>query len=91
MSHISNKQVNLPVLQNVHIKADGGSIVLSTTNLELAVRVQLRGKIDTPGEFTVTAKLFHDFVALLPNERVDVELVGNSLDVSCGETSTSMN
>lgn len=91
VSHISNKQVNLPVLQNVHLKAEGGSIVLSTTNLEIAIRINLRGKIDRTGEYTVPAKLFSDFVNLLPNERVDVELVDSSLDVSCGDTSTSIN
>ena len=91
VSHVSNKQVNLPVLQNVHIKAEGGGIVLSTTNLEIAVRVAIRGKVDKPGEFTVPAKLFSDFVNLLPQERVDVELVDTSLNVSCGDTSTSIN
>jgi len=91
VSHISNKQVNLPVLQNVHLKAEGGSIVLSTTNLEIAIRINLRGKIDRTGEYTVPAKLFSDFVNLLPNERVDIELVDTSLDVSCGDTSTSIN
>jgi DNA polymerase III subunit beta len=91
VSHISNKQVNLPVLQNVHIKADGGGIVLSTTNLELATRVRVRGKIDKDGEFTVPAKLCNDFVALLPNDRVDISLADTVLEVSCGETSTNMN
>jgi DNA polymerase-3 subunit beta len=91
VSHVSGKQINLPVLQNVHIKAEGGSIVLSTTNLEIAVRTSIRGKIDKQGEFTVPAKLFSDFVNLLPEERVDIELVDNGLNVSCGDTSTSIN
>ncbi len=91
VSHISNKQVNLPVLQNVHLKAEGGGIVLSTTNLEVATRISIRGKIDKPGEFTVPAKLFHDFVNLLPNDRVDVEQVDQLLEVKCGGTSTNMN
>ncbi len=91
VSHISNKQVNLPVLQNAHIKAEGGGIVLSTTNLEIAIRVNLRGKIDRPGELTVPAKLFSDYVNLLPSERVDVEMVDTLLNVSCADTSTSIN
>ncbi|PIR47431.1 DNA polymerase III subunit beta [Candidatus Uhrbacteria bacterium CG10_big_fil_rev_8_21_14_0_10_50_16] len=91
VSHISNKQVNLPVLQNVHLKAEGGSIVLSTTNLEIAMRISIRGKIDKPGEFTVPAKLFYDFVSLLPNDRVDVERVDQLLEVRCGDTATTMN
>ena len=91
VSHISNKQVNLPVLQNVHIKAEESGIVLSTTNLELATRVRVRGKIDKEGEFTVPAKLCNDFVSLLPNDRVDVSLLDTMLEVACGETSTNMN
>lgn len=91
VSHVSGKQGNLPVLQNVHIKADGGGIVLSTTNLEIAIRTTVRGKIDAPGEFTVPAKLLHDFVNLLSGERVDVERVGDVLHICCGDTSTSMN
>lgn len=91
VSHISNKQVNLPVLQNVHIKAEGGGIVLSSTNLEIATRTHIRGKVDKPGEFTVPAKLFADFVNLLPEDRVDVEQVDQVLEVRCGGTSTKMN
>lgn len=91
VSHISNKQVNLPVLQNVHIKTDGGGVVLSTTNLELAARVRVRGKVDREGEFTVPAKLCSDFVSLLPSHRVDISLADSVLAMSCGETSTNMN
>ncbi len=91
VSHISSKQVNLPVLQNVHINADAGGVVLSTTNLEIAVRTTVRGKIDVPGEFTVPAKLLHDFVGLLSGDRVDVERVGEALHLACGDTKTSMN
>src|SRR3989338_954751 len=91
VSHISNKQMNLPVLQNVHIKAEGGGVILSTTNLELAMRVRVRGKVDKEGEFTVPAKLASDFVLLLPNDRVDVSLGDAELSVTCGETSTKMN
>ena len=90
-SHVSGKQVNLPVLQNVHIKADGGGIVLSTTNLEIAIRTTVRGKIDISGEFTVPAKLLHDFVVLLSGDRVDVERVGEMLRLQCGDTTTTMN
>ena len=90
VSHISNKQMNLPVLQNVHIKADGGGVVLSTTNLELATR-SCKGKVDKEGEFTVPARLASDFVSLLPNDRVDVSLGDAELLVVCGDTSTKMN
>ncbi len=91
VSHVSNKQMHLPILQNVHIKADGSGVTLSTTNLEMATRVHIRGKVEKQGEFTVPAKLFHDFVSLLSHDRVDAELSGAALNVSCSDTATSMN
>jgi len=91
VSHLPKVQVNLPVLQNVHVRADGGSIVLSTTNLERTIRVKVRGKVDVSGEFTVPAKLFSDFVNLLDGDRVDVEVVGDTLEVTCGDSTTSIN
>lgn len=88
---IAGKQTNLPILQNVHIKAEGGGIILSTTNLELAMKTEIRGKVDVPGDFTVPAKLFSDYVGLLPDDRIDTELVGDSLEITCGGTTTKIN
>lgn len=91
VGYAAGKQTNLPILQNVHIKADTSDITLSTTNLELAVRVHMRGRVDRTGEFTVPAKLFLDFVNLLSHDRIDIELIGASLNIQCGSTSTQMN
>jgi DNA polymerase-3 subunit beta len=90
-SHLTSKNVNLPVLQNVLIKAEGGTIRFTTTNLEIAVSCILRGKVDVSGEFTVPSKLFYDYVSLLPDETVTVETNGNALSVSCGSYRTKMN
>lgn len=90
-SHLTTKNVNLPVLQNVLVKAEGGSIRFTSTNLEIAVSCTVRGKVEVGGEFTVPSKLFFDYVSLLPNETVTVEGSGNSLSVSCASNKTRMN
>lgn len=90
-SHLTSKNINLPVLQNVLVKADGGSIRFTATNLEIAVSCTVRGKVDAGGEFTVPSKLFFDYVSLLPNETVTVEGSGTSLSVSCAGNKTRMN
>src|SRR3989344_9095951 len=90
-SHLTSKNVNLPVLQNVLVKADGGTIRFTTTNLEIAVSCTVRGKVESGGEFTVPSKLFFDYVSLLPNETVTVEGSGDALAVSCGGNKTPMN
>jgi DNA polymerase III subunit beta len=90
-SHISTKNVNLPILNNVLLKADGGGLKLISTNLEIAITCSIRGKVEQQGEYTVPSKLFFDYVNLCPDERVDIDLVDNALSVSCGSSKTKIN
>lgn len=88
VSHIANKNVNLPILGNVLIKCDDKVLRFTTTNLEIAVSSVVRGKIESVGEFTVPSRLVADYVGLLPKERVDVTLEGNALSIACGSFNT---
>ncbi len=90
-SHIGSKSVNLPILQNVLLKADAGGLHLTSTNLELAVSCLVRGKVDQTGEYTVPGKLFYDYVNLLPNDRIDLDLLDHALAVQCGTSKTKIN
>jgi len=90
-SHLSTKTIHLPILQHVLLRAEGTQLELISTNLETAVRCVVRGKIEESGEFTVPAKLFYDYVSLLPNERIDIEQIDSFIYVSCGSTKTKIN
>ena len=90
VSHLTAKNTHLPILQNVLIKAENGSLSLTSTNLEIAIRCILRGKMDVPGEFTIPSKLFFDYVSLLPNDTVHVELSENDLLIKCGTFKTKI-
>ena len=90
-SHISGKNANLPILNNVLLRADVGGLKLTATNLELTITCTIRGKIDQPGEYTLPSKLFADYVSLLPNERVDLDLLDHALSIVCEKTKTKIN
>lgn len=84
VSHITSKNIQLPILNNVLMKTEGKILKFFSTNLELSVSCLVRGHVDTEGSFTVPSKLFSDYVNLLPNDRVDIELLDNdSLNISC--------
>lgn len=87
-SRVGQKQVNLPILENVLIQVTEGGIKLVATNLELAITCQIRGKIDQEGEYTVPSKLFNDFIALQPPERIDIDLLDDSLYITSANTKT---
>jgi len=89
-SHLSNKNINLPILQNVLVKTEGGSIKFTSTNLEIAIHCIIRGKIEEQGEYTIPSKLFYDYVSLLPNETVTLINQEEGVDISCGSYETTI-
>jgi DNA polymerase III subunit beta len=90
VSHITGKNINLPVLGNVLIKAEKTGIQLHTTNLEISVNCQIRGKVDEDGEYSVPAKVFADFVNLLPSGKVEFVLKDEGLEVCSSDQETVM-
>jgi len=79
VSHIAGKKANLPILNNILIKADGDGIKLITTDLEIGIICSIRGKIEKTGEYTVDSKIITDYISLLSNQKVDIELSENKL------------
>jgi DNA polymerase III subunit beta len=78
-SHIAGKNVNLPILNNVMIEAKEGNIKLITTDLEIGITCNVRGKIEKEGVFTVESKVISEFISLLPNKKVEIERKENNL------------
>jgi len=89
-SHLAGKNNNLPILSNILFKISDKMITLSATNLEIGITTTIRGKVETEGEFTVDAKLLANYVALLPKDRIDLELDGDNLKIECGKQKTKI-
>lgn len=89
-SHIATKNSNLPILSNILIKTENKVLTLSATNLEIGITTQIRSKIEQEGEFSVDAKLFTDYIFLLPKERIDLELEGDNLKIKCQKQKTKI-
>ena len=88
--HIAGKNANLPILSNVLINVSDSLIKFITTDLEIGVTVSVRGKVEKTGQVAVNAKLLTDYINLLPNTRVDIELVNEELKINCGNFNTNI-
>ncbi len=88
VGHIATKNASMPILNNVLISIKDGLINLSATNLEIGVTKQIRGKADKDGEITVDAKILSDYIALLPNEKIDISLDKKELKINCQQYNT---
>lgn len=90
VSRVASKSAVLAILNNVLIIAENGQVQLQTTNLELAISVNIRAKIEQPGRYTVPSRLLTEFISLLGNERVTLEAVEGGLRVISGHTQTTI-
>jgi len=75
--HGIGKNLNLPILSNLLIKANE-EITITATNLEIAITNVIRGKVNKKGNFTVDAKIFSDYISLLSNKKISIEQVNNN-------------
>jgi len=90
VGHIAGNNVNLPVLGNVLLKTEAGSLRISSTNLEMSVNCTVRGKVEQEGEYSVPAKLLSSYVSLLPSGKVELVVTEEGLEVRSGEQETVM-
>lgn len=88
--HLSGKNINLPILNNVMIEARDGEIKLIATDLEIGIVCQIRGKIEKEGSFTVDSKIISDYISLLPNKKVDIEKKDSELLIKSENYKTSV-
>ncbi len=90
VSHIANKNSNLPILNNVLFKANKDGLTLITTDLEIGIKVFVRSKVVEEGDFTIDAKLLNNYVSLLPKENIDLNLNEGSLEIKSANQETSI-
>ncbi len=79
VGHVASKNINLPILNNIMIEAREKNIKLIATDLEIGIRCLIRGRVEKEGSFTVDSKIISDYIALLPNKKVDIEKKENKL------------
>ena len=58
---------------NVLIKAEGGSVMLTTTNLELGIRCSIKAEVEEAGEITLPVKKLAAIINSMPQQEVTVE------------------
>lgn len=90
VSHIASKNNNLPILSNILIKSENKNLTILATNLEIGVIANVRGKVEIEGEFSIDAKLFSNYISLLPKDRIDFEFSGDELKIECQKQKTKI-
>lgn len=90
VSHVAGKNINLPILNNILVDVKKEGVRLVTTNLEIGITQNIRSKIEEEGAFTIDSKVFSDYINLLPNKRINLETIDNTLKITCENYKTKI-
>lgn len=86
---ISGKNLNLPILGNIMLDAEGKDLKITATNLELGVEIIIPAKIENKGKITVPANIFNSFLSNISgNDQINLEVQNNNLIISTNNNST---
>jgi len=78
----SGSGAQLPALRNVLIETEGDQLILTATNLELAVRATVAAKVIDHGKVSVPTSLLASLAGNLAGERVTLEAQGAGLSIT---------
>lgn len=89
VNHATANITTSPILENILIKANYNSLLLTSNNLEMAIEHVITDgvSIEVEGEFSVPSKLFTSYIGLINEDKVDIELTGG--DTLVVKTATS--
>jgi DNA polymerase-3 subunit beta len=85
---IVEKRNTMPILANILVKAEGGEVDLTGTDLEVGLKTHFEAQIDEPGAVTVSGKKIFEIVKSLPDGQPVTFKEGNDLAmmVTAGES-----
>ncbi len=83
-------RTTLPVLANLLIEAEEGSVRLSGTDLDTAVSVRISAEVAEPGAITAPAKKLQEIARELPGA-VEISTQGDTITITSGRSRFRLN
>lgn len=74
VQHVVSTRTTLPILSNVLIEADGDTLKLTTTDLDVGISGQVKAQVERGGATTLPARRLVMIIRELPSSEVSVEV-----------------
>lgn len=86
VQNIISSKSSLPILSNVLIESEQGSVKLTSTDLDIGISSVFASEVEESGAITVPAKRFSEIVKELPDEDIIINTMkNNSMTIKCGK------
>lgn len=73
-NRFTSSRVQLPVLANILLKTNKNKLLLSATNLETSISINIGAKVTKDGEITVPARVISEVVSNLDSGQLDLQV-----------------
>ena len=84
---VVERRQTMPILSNVLVSAQDGSVSITATDLEVEMVARAEVRVDAPGEITVPGRKLHDICRAVPDgTNVEVSLSGERVTVKAGRS-----
>lgn len=84
VNHATASITTTPILENILIKVNYGSVMLTSNNLETAIEYIIKDDIEisSEGAFCIPSKLFTSYVSLVSDDDIELELIWDSIEIN---------
>jgi DNA polymerase-3 subunit beta len=84
VNHAVSSISTTPILENILIKVNFDNIVLTSNNLETAIEYTIKDNVEisSEGAICITSKLFTQYISLLQDDEVELELVRDTIEIN---------
>ncbi|MCH2614949.1 MAG: hypothetical protein MKZ70_09710 [Opitutales bacterium] len=76
--NVVGSKASMPILSNVLIEAEGETLSVTTTNLDLGICARIKASVEDVGAITLPVKRLATIVKELPNSDVSVDASPNN-------------
>lgn len=80
------KNLSLPVLSGILLSAQGNTIVLRATNLDLGIEIRIPAKIDGEGSTVIPGNILSGILSAIYDGKVTIEVANENLTISTTNT-----
>lgn len=81
VERVANKNINFPILENVLISTEKNFLILTTTDLETAIKCWILAKTETEGSVALPAKFLSNYINSLEPDKICLKEEGNFLNI----------
>lgn len=90
VSQASIKSLSFPILNNILLQTEKTFLRLSGTDLETGINWWTLAKVNKEGKIIIPTQVFSNFIGLLPNKKINLEIKDLLLEISCENYKTQL-